>query len=358
VGTYIASDTLGNPNTIGEKMAKLIDSQGTPRFGLFESPVDHINVENYIHRTPFGKKASGFKQWGGFKRFQYYGVLSDKLILGVAMADLKHTGAIFLYVYLPESGEIFEKTFRTPFAFGLNMTNSPTEGETVFTSGQNSIRMQYRKNGEDFEKSLTVNLASGLKVQSSLNEPAGYEYMNLCTRIGMNGWVYAQKTAGLPVTGTVESSLGNFNLEEINAYGHHDFSAGYMRRETFWNWACLSGKTEAGDEIGLNISCGVNETSWHENCFWLNGKLVNTSQSVFEYNERDLRDPWHIYTHDGKVDLDFIYQGAHRERLNAGFVATNFSQLFGRFEGTIKHDNTAMDIRGMPGFVEEQYAKW
>jgi hypothetical protein len=91
------------------------------------------------------------------------------------------------------------------------------------------------------------------------------EPMRLCTRAGATGWVYARKTAGLGMRGTLRWDDRRYDLAEIGIHGHHDWSAGFMRRETFWNWGCLAGRTADGRSAGLNVSCGVNETSVTEN---------------------------------------------------------------------------------------------
>ena len=46
-------------------------------------------------------------------------------------------------------------------------------------------------------------------------------------------------------------------------------------------------------------------------------------------------------------------------KINAGFIASNFTQLFGRFYGTIKDKmGTEHKIEGATGFCEDHFAKW
>jgi hypothetical protein len=45
--------------------------------------------------------------------------------------------------------------------------------------------------------------------------------------------------------------------------------------------------------------------------------------------------------------------------MNLGLFASNFNQLFGRFDGELRlKDGRSLTIDGQYGFVEEQYAKW
>jgi hypothetical protein len=106
-----------------------------------------------------------------------------------------------------------------------------------------------------------------------------------------------------------------------------------MRRETFWNWACLSGEVQ-GQRVGLNLSCGVNETSFTENCFWLDGELLG-GQCAFRVRSRSsiaaMDHPPSTTVRCRCVSRAKL----HQERLDLGLLASNFKQLFGRFSGTL-----------------------
>ncbi|NQD96760.1 DUF2804 domain-containing protein, partial [Pseudomonas sp. CrR25] len=169
---------------------------------------------------------------------------------------------------------------------------------------------------------------------------------------------YAQKVAGVRCSGQVSSRLGDFDLTAIDAFAHHDWSAGYMRPETHWNWACLSGLA-AGQRVGLNLSCGVNETSFTENCYWLQGQLIKVDTVRFAFDRAQPLQPWQINSHDGQVDLRFEAHGLHQERMNLGILASNFKQIFGRFTGVLRPVGRAeVPIANLWGFVEDQYVKW
>lgn len=337
---------------------RIIDENGKPVFGIFPEPVEMINYRDFDYRTPMGKVAGPIRKWFGFNRFQYFGVISDELIFGCAIADIRAMGVAFIYLYQPGTGEMIEHTFRSPFAGALSMALSPVNGMTVFENKKNRIEMIYR-NGPS-EKALKVNLDGGLKVDARFSETSPiFQPMCICTQTGPNGWVYAQKAAGVDASGTVECEFGGFDLETIGAMAHHDYSAGFMRRETFWNWACFSGRTPAGDRIGLNVSCGVNETSFSENCWWLNGELINTGLARFEYDKDEPMRPWRVSTGDGGLDLAFQPEGQHVEHLNAIILASNFKQIFGKFNGLVRHpDGYDIEIKDQYGFVEDQYSKW
>ncbi|MCH8544415.1 MAG: DUF2804 domain-containing protein [Alcanivorax sp.] len=341
--------------------AQLVAEDGQVPFGFFPASVPDINGRDYDYRTPMGNPASRLAKHFHYKQFQYFGVISDTLLAGCAFAHTGWIGIAFFYVFEPATGKLREHTWRSPLGQALTMSSSPVSGQSVFQQGKNRLQMGYAREGDTLVKTLSVSLPD-LQLDVRMVEAASYQPMSLCTRTGINGWVYANKVAGVPVTGTLRHGKEKVSegtcLEQIAACGHHDFSAGYMRRQTFWNWACLSGYSD-GQHIGLNLSCGVNETSFTENCLWLDGQLIKVDTTAFEYDRDNLLAPWRIRTGDGQVTLQFEPLGNHRERMNLGVFASNFNQLFGRFEGTVTlQDGRTIAIRNLYGFVEEQYAKW
>ncbi|WP_298444084.1 DUF2804 domain-containing protein [uncultured Ferrimonas sp.] len=332
----------------------LIDANGQIRFGHFGDSIEQINIGDYRHRTPMGGHASALSSWLGYKQFQYVGVLSEQLLFGCAIAHLRHTAIAFVYLYQPGSGMLLETTKRAPFGVGVSLTNDIRNGSSQVRLGDLHITIGHHQQ----RKRLTISQGRALNVDLWFSE-AEFEPLGQCSRIGRNGWAYARKVAGVRCHGQIQCGAQQFDLGALNAFAHHDFSAGYMRRETFWNWACLSGQNQNGDRVGLNLSCGVNETSVSENALWRNGQLLPLPLCHFDYDWDHPLQPWRIYSEDGVIELQFQPQGQHTERLNLGFAASDFKQIFGQFRGRIRQaDGQLISVDGLWGFVEDQYAKW
>ncbi|WP_062810852.1 DUF2804 domain-containing protein [Alcanivorax sp. NBRC 102028] len=336
----------------------LVNDQGQVAFGVFPYTVATINGREADYRTPMGKPASSFTRHFHYKQFQYFGIISDELLAGCAFAHTAYLGMAFFYLFEPQTGVLHQYTWRSLLGKGLRMSPSPRQGESVFQQKNVVIRLGYQQDSVGaLSKSLSVKL-DDLTLHAQMDEGTDFQPMSLCTRTGINGWVYANKVAGKAVTGSLQRQGKHTDLTALDASGHHDFSAGYMRRETFWNWACLS--TRVGDtRVGLNLSCGVNETTFSENCLWIDNVMVPTGGVLFDYNRDDLMQPWDIHSLCGRVNLQFTPNGNHKERLNLGLFASNFNQLFGHFDGELRlDDGRRLCIKRHYGFVEEQYAKW
>src|SRR5690606_24571159 len=83
-----------------------------------------------------------------------------------------------------------------------------------------------------------------------------------------------QKSAAQVCHGRVQWHDQRFDLQQLRALAAVDWTGGYMRRETFWNWGSLSCQLRDGRGLGFNLAAGVNETGFTENALWLDGRLI------------------------------------------------------------------------------------
>ncbi len=336
---------------------RLVDAAGNVRLGIFTEAIHEINHRDFRLTDAFDRPVGRLRRHFAFNQFQFLGILSAALVCGCAIADIGYAGTAFAYCYEPATHRLSEHSFARPFGIGVRCTQTPEDGAAWFRAGSTDITMTgCSRSGE---RRLQVRLAD-LSVDAVFAErDPTIQPMLICTRAGATGWVFARKTAGVRVTGSVRWGRTTYDLEAIGARGHHDWSAGYMRRETFWNWGCLAGALPDGRSIGMNVSCGVNETSFTENCFWVDGRLHKLDTVHFDYDRRDPMRPWRVTSFDGRCRLEFQPEGKHVERVNAWLAASNFTQLIGRYTGSL---TTAagehVPIAGVLGYAETHYAKW
>jgi len=338
--------------------SRLIDSNGEVRLGIFSEPIGEVNYRDYALESPLDRPRGRLARHFGFNQFQFLGGLSERLIFGCAIADVKIAATAFLYFYEPVTRRFAHFSFRTPLALGCRFDQRPEDGAVSFSWRGDSLAMSATASPQ--QRHLRVQLASGVRVDATFDESRPpVAPMVLCTGAGASGWVFARKTAGARVSGTAVWEGRRIDLTQLDMLGHNDWTAGYMRRETFWNWGCLSGRLRDGRIVGMNISCGVNETSYTENCFWVDGVLERVSIAAFEYDRHDLMKPWKLRTGDGRVELEFTPQGRHSEKINALVLASNFHQLFGRYAGRfVTASGETLPIEGQLGYMERHYAKW
>lgn len=333
---------------------------GRPPFGIHDQPIGPLPRDGFQLRHPMGGRAGWLARKLGFKHFQYMGAVCDEVYIGCAIAYTGLVTNVFAYIFDPQSGRMEQCECQTLGSKGFTYNPDPDQGESRFDSRRGQVLMHATRDPGNSKqtKHMRVDFKNSLQIDLSFEDGPPYEPMRICTQTGSTGWTYAQKVAGVPATGNARGELGEFDLAKLNAFAHHDFTAGYLRPETYWHWACLSGTTSSGEALGLNLSSGVNETSFTENCFWCDGKLVKVDTVLFDFDPDDLDQPWAISSHDNKVDLRFTPLGAYRKRQNAWVAATDFHQLFGYFDGVLRAPDKTIEIVRLKGFSERQYARW
>lgn len=332
-------------------MKTLINQDGQVQFGVLENSPNLVNYLDFDLRNNMDKTISGLRKKMRFNQFQFIGLSGDDFILGVAIVNLKWVSNCFIYVYQPSTQAFKEFSWLKPFALSTQTNQEPNNGHWWFKSGHNRVDIHC----EQQQRHLKIDCGNALHVDVVINE--SQPPLNVCCRAGYNGWVYTQKNTALPMSGHIRWQGQDIAINDL--LGSVDWSCGYMRRETFWHWASLSHKTESGDIVGFNLAAGVNETSFTENALWINGKQIKLDRAEFHFNRKNRMQTWHIQTSDGHIELHFEPAGERKEKINAGFIASNFTQVFGRFYGKVMdEDGRIIVIDGANGFCEDHFAKW
>jgi hypothetical protein len=331
-------------------MIPLIDPSGNPHYGIIDSPVKEINYKDFILETPMGMKVPGLLKQIIFNQFAFFGITGPGLIIGMAVVDLKYLANAFFYVFDRKKNKILE-TSKITLPVGGDICIKPTPDD--LSCGFSSKKITISINGDKlFAKTKNVEIDLAFDV-------SGTSPLRVCSRAGYRGWVYTQKTTPIHLTGEITVNGEKTKLTSPEYMGLIDWTAGYMRRETFWNWAASASVLPDSRTFGMNLSCGVNETSFTENGFWIDGKLTKVSTVGFEFNPKNFYDPWRITSADGKVNLMFESENHRSENVNALVIATRFTQMMGVFTGTLKtDDNSVIKINKCPGWAEDHYAKW
>lgn len=334
---------------------KLIGPDGQPRFGRFSQPVKVINHRDFLYTDPLDNKAGALARHFHLKQFQFIGLVSERYILGCAIVSLKYLSNAFVYLFDRQGNRILEKSLLQPLSLNCRMSNEPDAGMHRFRKGETEF------NFYSFPGKKHVEIFSGrdIHIDFTIEEPVGFEPIAVCTRTGFNGWTYTQKANALAAQGHIQWDNLQVPVEPGEFFGSYDWSCGYMRRQTAWNWASLSGILPDGRRFGANLANGVNETGLTENGFWIDNVLTTLGPVTFEFNKQQRDMPWRIRDEAGRLDLAFTAEGQRCEKLNAWLLASNFTQLAGRFQGTVETpDGRILQLTDISGFCEDHYAKW
>lgn len=334
---------------------KLIGPDGQPRFGRFPQPIQTINHQDFSYTDPLDNQAGALARHFHLKQFQFVGLVSERFILGCAIVSLKYVSNAFVYLFDRQNNRIIEKTLLQPLSLHCRMSNTPDAGLHRFRKGDTEFNF-YSHPGR---KHVEIFSGRDIRIDFTIEEPEGFQPISVCTRTGFNGWTYTQKANALRAQGRIQWDTLNLPVEPEHFLGSYDWSCGYMRRQTAWNWASLSGVLADGQRFGANLANGVNETGFTENGFWVDGTQTALGPVTFEFNKQKRDESWHIRDLNGRLNLTFIPEGKRCEKLNIWFLASNFTQLAGQFHGTVTTDEgQILQLTAIPGFCEDHYAKW
>jgi hypothetical protein len=335
-------------------MSNLINSSGQPTYGWIKKSVSDVNYLDFPLANTMDEFLSDSAKKRKFNQFHFIGLTGPDLMAGLAIVDLKLVSNCFFYVWTKEEGLVIEKSYLSPLALGASMTTQPDVARSVFSFP--GVKAEFLQEGADTQIQLN---AKGIEVDVRLSQPERYMPLRVCSQAGYNGWVYTQKSAGLQASGSIHVKGKSYDLNAMKVLGSVDWSCGFMRRETAWNWASFSGVDTNGNVVGLNLASGVNETGTSENGFWLDGKLNKLGGVRFEFDRYNPESKWHVVSDCGRINLIFKPEGLRTEKIDIGLLASNFKQVFGFYSGFLIDDRgVKVDLLNVPGYAEDHYAKW
>lgn len=334
----------------------LIESNGKPRWGRLPDIPARINWETFDARNSMGHKTPSWRKPFLFKHFDFYGGVGNGFTFGCGLVRLGLVNSTFAYLNSPKGTH--RVTFDMPFDVGFSSDYRPfgesqwkhpfKANHSVLSSRSPTSRQVNFQFGDKFHGHLLIDCSSA-------------ETLALNTPIANTGFAYAQKSSGGPVSGEIVVGDEKYVLNPDLDGCYHDWTAGFLRRDTFWNWACATGRASPGQPLlSLNVARGVNETSAHENVLWVDGVLHDLPLVLFDYDRDDVFKPWRVYSQCGRVDLQFTPEGCIDDHRNMVFLASRFNQCFGVFTGTVspQGQGVSYSINGLRGWCEDHYAKW
>lgn len=323
----------------------LVTPDGRIDFGIIGDPVENVNYKDYHLESPMGRVKSRLFKTLRFHQFVFIGIIGPEIYSGLAIVDVKYLSNGFFYVYDRASQSLHETTVLS-LPHCARIGTNPSCPDACLSTRKLTLTIRnglIQAKGQDMSIDARIDLAQ--------TDP-----LRLCTRTGYRGWTYTEKTAPVPISGTLNSRGKTWDLSQTLALT--DWTCGFMRRNTFWNWASSACVLPDGKRLGLNLSSGVNETAFTENAFWIDNERIKVDTVNFAFNSGNLMNPWKIRSFDGKVDLEFIPETKREDCVKAFFVASRFTQLMGQFSGTLTTDsNERITLCNVPGFTEDHYAK-
>lgn len=287
-----------------------------------------------------------------FRSFQFMGAVAPEMAVGCAVTRIE--GALTAFAYLWSNRSFTELRLLALEGDDASFASDPDDGVTQLITSAGSVRLSADGTGA---KQLQVE-SPELTVDLDFRDDE-FEVLRLCTPTGPTGWAYVQKVVATPAAGFAQAGDTTVDLFSMDAQAHHDYTTGFLRPETWWHWACIAARLPDGRRLGLNLSCGTNESGYRENRGWLDDHSFPLDGVLFEFDPDDIEAAWRIIGTDGRLALTFHSGHGYHARHDSPTLATNFHQLFGRFDGwVVDGGGERIEIDSLGGFAESQYLRW
>jgi hypothetical protein len=336
-------------------------SQGEPRFGKYQGELPLVDLGRLQGRWAPAVAARLLKR----KCWLYTFAATPEVAAFFAVVDLGYFASAFaVAVDLKDRRPLCDVSFLGapgPLAqvgdrpgAGLNASFRTLGGRLSARRGEEDERYQLEV---DVSRIRTGSLQS-FQWRGELLVAGGPPALTMIAPVEGDGWVnVTQKRGGLLALGSLEAGGKRFRLD--GGVGGLDYTQGYLARHTSWRWAFAAGRLADGTPVGLNFAEGFNESSGdNENALWVGDRLYPLARVRFEYDPKELLDPWRVTTVDGAVDLRFKPIYVHREEKDLRLVVSHFAQPVGLYEGTVRLGGRTYTLSNVPGITEEQDMLW
>ncbi|WP_211442510.1 DUF2804 domain-containing protein [Collimonas humicola] len=326
--------------------ANVIDEAGQPRMGRYAGRTGAIDWSALA--APYARSSL----WRRFhhKRWQYVALSTPQLFCGIAIVDVGWTNTAFAYVFDRQQGKQIAG-FSQDGIPGLSArVSNRADGASSFSCFGHRVSYQPPAAAHGGKHRLSLHSAQ-FSIEAEFDDSRAAPLLLAVGPI-VNGSVHAtQKSPGMTLSGEVLVDGQRFDLQD--GVASFDYSNGLLARDTEWRWASAHGL-----DIGFNLQAGY--FGQQENVLWLDGRLHALGQARFEYDAATPLAPWHIYTDDGLLDLQFMPEGARRENKNLLIAATRYIQPIGSFSGWVKPgpDAAPRPVERLAGVTEEHFSRW
>ncbi len=328
----------------------LIQPNGQPNYGRFSALPQHIDLNQYIYKNPYGKVLTGWRKRLKYKKFKFCCIQHEHYTIGLAIADIAWAGHGFVYVYDHLKNEVIEWNAINLLAANTVLDEQPLYNQSHFSKSGMQLDIQHANGVRYIQVSKHGELQLSARIFC-----AGTDPLSLCSPTGINGWTYTQKLTTLGCEGFFKNKRGNIIQFNERTFASLDDTCGFLRPETAWFWLSCNFWDTENNRIGLNLASGVNESFGNENCLWVNGVLYPVADVLFQQQDDN---QWTIRSLDNKLNLMISTGWRRYENLNLRLVGSQFSQWQAKVSGTIEQDNKEIVLLNEYGLLEQHYAKW
>lgn len=299
-----------------------------------------------VHRT----RIAG---WGRTKRWEYWGIVTDRFVVGLTVAGLDYLANCAVYVLDRRTGEETTRSGIRPLhrpGFG----DAPGDGTLRAAAGVGAGRVGIEIDDDEGRTSIRVQ-ARGLQVSLEVTRP-GHDSLAVVVPWSERRFQYTLKDLANPVTGTV--TLDGATHELGSGWAVLDRGRGRWRYATTWNWGAGSGVVDGSTraiQVGGKWTDGTGST---ENGILVDGRMHKLGEDLrWTYDVVDPAGPWRV--RGERLDATLTPFHLRRDITELGVLAVKTHQAFGVWHGTgVLDDGSQVSLDGLVGWAEQSRNRW
>ena len=301
--------------------------------------------------------------WGRTKKWDYWAVLTDDVVVSVTVADIDYLGLVGVEWIDLVSHRSGGRTVTVPLARGVDLPALAGTGRLTHHSRRLDLDVAYLPDATHLSASWTGADGTSGSLDVAVADPAAHDSLNVVIPWTDTRFQYTSKHQARPATGAL--AIGDRTVRlgggTGEAWGVFDAGRGRWPYRTTWNWAGGAGRTAGGAVVGLQFGGKWTDgTGFTENGVIVDGRLIKIGADlIWEYEWSDPMAPWRVRSPDGALDVTLTVVHDRHARTGAGLVSTEVHQVFGHWNGVIPaHPGRSDRIDGVLGFAEESRSRW
>lgn len=291
-----------------------------------------------VHRTPL--------PWTGrVKRWEYWGIVTRRYVLGLTIADLDYAHLTQVYAYDRRRHTEIEDgtTHLGRLQPGLSDELPPIEASA---SG-----LSFRDHGRGTRIEV-----DHPRVQAELETEGGSDGLGVVVPWNSRRFQYTFKAPCRQVSGTI--TVDGEREAVVSGWAVLDRGRGVWPYRSQWNWGSgsgVSGGRRLGLQVGGKWTDGTGQT---ENGLVVDGRLYHWIDDLeWDY---DLTNPHGVWTVTGP-DVEAVLTPFHRRvaSTQTGIFASRTYQAFGHWSGWARITRRReFRLDGLEGWAEEARNRW
>lgn len=287
------------------------------------------------------------------KKWDYWGITTPELVLGLTVADLDYANFVQVYLYDRSTKETIAEE-HAPLLNGRGVELPTSLPPLKVYGSSNGITLDF----EEVDTSHTIIRVKSPRVTAELTVDTSGESLSVAVPWGKARYFYTVKAPSLPVTGTVTIDGSRTHTVGQDAFAVLDRGRGRWNYRNVWNWAAAGGVNPDGQRIGFTLGANAKPNGDTENALVVDKVLdFGHPQIKWEYNIDKPEEPWTLKA--DWIEATVTPWHVRKASINRLLVASSTIQVFGDWSGWARlKDGTRVSLDGLTGFAEEAWQRY